>query len=120
MVAVDPAVSVKATADSSALVVLGLGEILLFFLLLSNFRHYLSIYLSRSRLRLGEGELRSGGQRKPSILADVVEDWSGVRDADDKPLPYSEDALRALCRIPGVAAVAFRTYLAEVGAKEKN
>lgn len=54
------------------------------------------------------------------FLADIVEDWSGVRDEDDKPVAYSEDALRTLCRIPGVAAVAFRTYLAECGAKEKN
>lgn len=54
------------------------------------------------------------------FLADVVEDWSGVKDADDKPLPYSEESLRALCRIPGIASLAFRTYLLEVGAKEKN
>jgi ribonuclease-3 len=31
-----------------------------------------------SVLRLGEGELRSGGQRKPSILADVVEALIGA------------------------------------------
>ena len=54
------------------------------------------------------------------FLADVVEDWSGVKDADDKPLPFNEDNLRALCRIPGIASLAFRTYLTEVGAKEKN
>ena len=54
------------------------------------------------------------------FLVDVVEDWSGVKDADDKALPYSEDKLRALCRIPGIASLAFRTYLLEVGAKEKN
>ena len=54
------------------------------------------------------------------FLCDVVEDWSGVKDADDKALPYTEDNLRALCRIPGIAALAFRTYLTEVGAKEKN
>lgn len=54
------------------------------------------------------------------FLADVIEDWSGVRDADDKAIPYSTDALRQLCAIPGVAAVAFRAYIAEVGAKEKN
>ena len=54
------------------------------------------------------------------FLADVVEDWSGVRGEDDKPTAYSEEALRTLCKIPGVAAVAFRTYLAECGAREKN
>lgn len=54
------------------------------------------------------------------FLADVVQGWSGVRDADDKPLPYTEDALRQLCKIPGVAGVAYRTYCEEVGAKTKN
>lgn len=54
------------------------------------------------------------------FLADVVEDWSGVRGADDKPIPYDEAGLRQLCKIPGVAQLAFRTYLAEVGVKEKN
>lgn len=54
------------------------------------------------------------------FLVDVVEDWSGVRDETDKPVPYSADAMKQLCKIPGVANVAFRTYLAEVGAKEKN
>jgi len=54
------------------------------------------------------------------FMADVVEVWSGVKDADGKTLPYSEDSLRLLCNIPGVAALAFKTYMAEVGAKEKN
>lgn len=54
------------------------------------------------------------------FLIDVVEDWAGVKDADDKALAFSEENLRALCRIPGVASLAFRTYLSEVGAKEKN
>lgn len=54
------------------------------------------------------------------FMADVVQGWSDVRDADDKPLPYSADALRQLFLIPGVAGLAFRTYLAEGGAKEKN
>ena len=53
-------------------------------------------------------------------LIDVATGWSGVKDADDKPLAYSEANLRALCKIPGIAGLAFRTYLAEVGAKEKN
>lgn len=54
------------------------------------------------------------------FLGDVVIGWASVRDADDKPLAYSEAALAQLCKIPGVAALTFRTYLAEVGAKEKN
>jgi hypothetical protein len=54
------------------------------------------------------------------FMLEVIEDWAGVRDADDKPLPFSESAWGQLCKIPGVSLVAFRTYLSEVGAKEKN
>lgn len=68
-----------------------------------------------------QSKLRGEGDASVTdFLTDVVEDWAGVKDADDKALPYSEDNLRALCRIPGVASLAFRTYLTEVGAKEKN
>jgi hypothetical protein len=54
------------------------------------------------------------------FLVDIVESWSGVRDEDDKFLPYSADALRQLCRIPGIATLTLQTYLAEAGAKAKN
>lgn len=54
------------------------------------------------------------------FMADIAHGWSEVRDADDKPMPFSAEALRQLFRIPGVAGLAFRTYLSEVGAKEKN
>ena len=54
------------------------------------------------------------------FLVDVVEGWSGVRDAEDKVVPYSEASLRELCLIAGTARLAFNTYLGEVGAKEKN
>jgi hypothetical protein len=68
-----------------------------------------------------QAKLRDRGDAPVSeFLLDVVEDWSGVKDADDKPLPWSEDAWRALCQIPGVALLAYRTYLVEAGAKEKN
>lgn len=54
------------------------------------------------------------------FMSDVVTGWTGVKDDADKALAYSPDALRQLFQIPGVGGVAFRTYLAEVGAKEKN
>lgn len=54
------------------------------------------------------------------FLVGIVLGWSDVKDDADKPLPFSEESLRALFKIPGVSGVAFRTYLAEVGAKEKN
>jgi hypothetical protein len=54
------------------------------------------------------------------FLVDVVEDWTGVRDEEDKPLPYSQQSLRRLLKIPGLAGMAFKTYLLEAGSKEKN
>lgn len=54
------------------------------------------------------------------FLTDVVEDWSGVRDAENKAIAYSVEALQQLCKIPGVARVAWIAYLTEVGAKTKN
>lgn len=54
------------------------------------------------------------------FMAGIIHGWSGVRDADDKPVPYTPEALSQLCKIPGVAALTFRAYFAEVGAKEKN
>lgn len=54
------------------------------------------------------------------FIVSVVTGWSGVKNVDEKPLEFSEDNLRLLCKLPGIAAITFRTYLAEVGAKEKN
>lgn len=54
------------------------------------------------------------------FMLGVVHGWSGVRDAAGKLLPFSEDAYRRLCKIPGVAALAFRTYLDDAGAVAKN
>ncbi len=54
------------------------------------------------------------------FMVDVVEDWHGVRGPSDSPVPYTETAYRQLCKIPGVARVAYITYLTEVGAKAKN
>lgn len=54
------------------------------------------------------------------FLISVVEDWKNVQGPDGKPAEYSEENLRRLLRLPGVAILAFRSYLAEVGAKEKN
>lgn len=54
------------------------------------------------------------------FLADVVEGWSGVRADNGDNVPYSAETLRQLCKIPGLANLAFATYLAESGAKAKN
>lgn len=54
------------------------------------------------------------------FLSSVVEDWSGPRDAQGQPMPYSPDALMQLCKIPGVAKKAFDIYLRSCGDVEKN
>jgi len=50
----------------------------------------------------------------------VVTGWTGVLGGDDRPLEFSDAALSTLFRVPGMAAVAFRAYLDNVGAKGKN
>lgn len=54
------------------------------------------------------------------FLATVLIDWKGVKDEDGTAIPYSEEALRQLCKIPGLAGLTFQAYFAEVGAKAKN
>lgn len=79
--------------------------------------------LTCKRLDADQIQAKLRGESDASVtdfLADVVEGWAGVKDADDKPMDFDEDHFRALCRIPGIAGLAFRTYLVEVGAKEKN
>lgn len=79
--------------------------------------------LTCHRLKADAIQAKLRGESDASLtdfLVDVTTTWSNVRDDDNNAVPYSEDAMRTLCNIPGVAAVAFRTYLAEVGAKEKN
>ena len=67
-----------------------------------------------SRLILGNDE------KVTEFLVSVIKGWNGVKDTEDQSIPYSPEAFMRLCKIPGVANVTLRTYLAEVGAKEKN
>lgn len=60
------------------------------------------------------------GKKLSDFFAEITHDWSGVKDADDKPLDYSTQALEQLFKLPGLPSLAFRRYLAEIGAKEKN
>lgn len=62
----------------------------------------------------------SSNQTVLEFMTSVINDWDGVRDAEGKPIPYSEDNLRALFQIPGVGALAFRTYFDETSARAKN
>ncbi|MCS4508889.1 hypothetical protein [Xylophilus ampelinus] len=61
-----------------------------------------------------------GEQPLADFLVEVTTDWSGVKTQAKENVPFSEDAYRSLLKIPGLAYLTYRTYLAEVGAKEKN
>lgn len=77
-------------------------------------------------LRLSDQEYQDKIQSAPSdstvidFMCDVTEGWDNVRDESNTKVPYSAEALRELCKIPGVARLAFDTYRAEVGVKAKN
>lgn len=60
------------------------------------------------------------GIKVQAFLLDVVRNWSGPRDADDKPVPFSEDAFKGVCNITGMAILMYQTYLQSIGAKQKN
>lgn len=53
------------------------------------------------------------------FLADITTGWAGVK-GDTGEEPYSEAGLRQLMKIPGLALLTFRAYLADCGAKAKN
>lgn len=54
-------------------------------------------------------------------LTKIVTNWSGVRDESDAPLAYTPELLTQLLTANrGLAMLVWRTYLADVGAKEKN
>lgn len=79
--------------------------------------------LTAQRLDVEQIQTRIATDSDSSVtdfLASIVEGWSGVRGEDNEALAYNEANFRALCRIPGIAGLVFRTYLSEVGAKEKN
>ena len=54
------------------------------------------------------------------FLCGVVTGWDGVRDGNGAPVDFSLDALRRLCKVPGLASLMFKSYGVEVSVKEKN
>jgi len=74
--------------------------------------------------RLGASELKAALDDKERSVVDFVhglaEGWSGVTDADGNDVRFSQEALNRLLDTPGVARLAFDSYLVEQAAKEKN
>lgn len=56
----------------------------------------------------------------PDFVCKVAKGWADVTDEDGNPEEFSTGALRKLFQIPGVAGLAFSTYMSECGAKSKN
>jgi hypothetical protein len=58
--------------------------------------------------------------RIADFLVELVTGWSGVKNADNEAVPFSEAALRQLLLIPGLARLMLSAYVADCGAKAKN
>ena len=56
----------------------------------------------------------------PQVLGSIVTGWDRVLDADGDPVSFSKERFAQLLQIPGLCNQIFKTYLAEVGTKEKN
>lgn len=67
-----------------------------------------------------EARIKDADTSVVDFMLEIIEDWSGVRGPEEAIVPYTEDAYRKLCKIPGVGRVAYISYLTEVGAKVKN
>lgn len=64
--------------------------------------------------------LKSSERTVYDFLGEVIEGWSGVLDADGNPIACTPDNVAALLDQPGIGVIAYKAYLEEHGAKEKN
>lgn len=64
--------------------------------------------------------LKTEDRNIKSFMADVVEGWKGVLNQDGVNVAFNEEALDQLLDVPGIAGIAFKTYLEEQGARAKN
>lgn len=74
--------------------------------------------------RLAQDELKAAldadSATVPEFLADVVQGWEHVLDADGREIEFTPAGLKALLNIVGMAGVCFSAYLATCGAKGKE
>ena len=64
--------------------------------------------------------LKTEDRNVKSFMSDVVEGWKTVLDAAGAPADFTPEALEQLLDVPGVAALSFKAYLEEQGARAKN
>lgn len=63
------------------------------------------------------GRAREAEGQDHKFLAEAIDGWDDVLDADGAPVPYSADALAALLdAYPGSGLEIFRAYVAELSA----
>jgi hypothetical protein len=68
-------------------------------------------------------EAVQSGEQIADFLTRKVRGWSGqtlVRDENDQPASFCEDAFRALLRAPGMGPRIWTAYLRDLGVQEKN
>jgi hypothetical protein len=69
-------------------------------------------------------EAHTDGGRIADFLASKAHGWEDQRlvldEATGKPAEFSEDAFRALLRLPGMGVQVYRAYMTDVSAQEKN
>lgn len=64
--------------------------------------------------------LKTEDRNIKSFMADVVEGWKNVLNHDGVNVAFNDEALEQLLDVPGIAALSFKAYLEEQGARAKN
>lgn len=65
-------------------------------------------------------ELNADDRTVPEFLTSVVQDWTGVQDADGRELPFTTAGLAELLNIVGMNAVILAAYIEACGVKGKE
>lgn len=67
-----------------------------------------------------QAALKDDARSVRDFLIDIAHGWSGVIGDEGATLPFTQDALGALLDVPGIAGLAFNSYLEQQGARAKN
>ena len=78
--------------------------------------------LNAAQIALVENAAKTGNHAAINDqLVSLITNWEGVRDESDAPLAYTPELLRTLLKAHrGLGLMAWRAYINESGAKEKN
>lgn len=77
--------------------------------------------LTQARIREIGDQINAGDTDDAAVSREIICGWSGITDANDKEMPFSEKALDDLLNIPMVATFIVRAWFTSLkGAKQKN